>query len=79
MKQILHFIVSSIVDNPEKVVVEEAEENGFVRLQLSVAKDDMGKVIGKEGKVIRAVRNVMKLPAIKQGKKVEVSLSEQEE
>ena len=76
MKQILTHIVSSIVDGPKEVVIEETEENGMVTFTVTVAKDDMGKVIGKEGRIIRAIRNVMKIPAIKQGKKINITLSE---
>lgn len=76
MKQTLTYIISSIVDQPEHVIVEETEENGVVNFNVTVAKEDMGKVIGKEGRIIRAIRNVMKIPAIKQGKKITISLIE---
>lgn len=76
MKDILTVIVKALVDNPEDVAVEENDDNGFVTLVISVNKDDMGKIIGKEGKVIRAIRNVMKIPAMKHGKKVQISLAE---
>jgi len=76
MKNILITIVKGIVDNPDDVSIEETDDNGFVTLLITVNKDDMGKVIGKEGKVIRALRNVMKIPAMKEGKKINISLSE---
>lgn len=76
MKDILLTLVKSIVDAPDAVSVEEHDDNGFVTLTITVAPEDMGKVIGKEGKVIRALRNAMKIPAIKQGKKVQISLAE---
>lgn len=76
MKDILTTIVKSLVDNPEDVVIEENDDNGFVTLTITVNKDDMGKIIGKEGKVIRSIRNIMKIPAMKQGKKVQISLAE---
>lgn len=76
MKNILITIVKGIVDNPDDVEVSETEDNGFVTLTISVNKDDMGKVIGKEGKVIRALRNIMKIPAMKQNKKINISLAE---
>lgn len=76
MKDILATIVKALVDNPDDVNVEENDDNGFVTLSISVNKDDMGKIIGKEGKVIRSIRNVMKIPAMKQGKKVQISLAE---
>lgn len=76
MKDTLLAIVKEIVDNPDDVVVEETDDNGFVTLTITVHKDDMGKVIGKEGKVIRSIRNIMKIPAMKQGKKINISLAE---
>lgn len=76
MKDSLFYIVSSIVDNPKEVKIEEQEENGIVNFQISVAKEDMGKIIGRGGKIIRAIRNVMKIPAIKMGKRIEISLVE---
>lgn len=76
MKKVLSLIVNSIVANPDKVEVDEQEQNGIVNFTIKVDKDDMGKVIGKNGKVIRSIRNVMKIPAIKNGKKIYVTLSE---
>lgn len=78
MKDALSYILSSIVDNPDKVQIDETEENGSVQLNITVAKEDMGKVIGKNGKVIRSIRNVLKIPAIKYGKKVTISLIDQQ-
>lgn len=76
MKDTLTYIVSSIVDEPKKVVVDEQDENGIVQFIITVGKEDMGKVIGKEGKVIRAIRNVMKIPAIKQNKRINITLAD---
>lgn len=76
MKDTLLYIVSSIVDNPGEVKIEETEENGVVNFTVNLAQEDIGKVIGKEGKVIRAIRNVMKIPAIKQGKRINISIGE---
>lgn len=78
MKKALSYIISSIVDTPESIVIDEHEENGTINFTVQVAKEDMGKVIGKEGKVIRAIRNVMKIPAIKQGKRINITLTEQQ-
>ena len=77
MKDALAFIVASIVDNPDKVKITESEEEGVTSFIIKVAKEDMGKIIGKEGKVIRAIRNVMKIPAIKQDKRIQISLEEE--
>ncbi len=76
MKDVLSQIIKSIVDKPEEASVSEEEQDGVVNFTISVAKDDMGKIIGKNGKVIRAVRNVMKIPAIKNNKKIFISLLE---
>ncbi|HSW96768.1 MAG TPA: KH domain-containing protein [Candidatus Saccharimonadales bacterium] len=76
MKDALTFIISSIVDDSEKIRIEEQDINGIVELQIFVAKDDIGKVIGKEGKIIRAIRNVMKIIAMKQNKKIQISVDE---
>ncbi|RJQ37108.1 KH domain-containing protein [Candidatus Microgenomates bacterium] len=77
MKKTLQHIVSLIIDKPEDVKIEEKEENDMTNFTISVPKEEMGKVIGKEGKVIRAIRNVMRIPAIKQGKRINISLLEQ--
>jgi len=76
MKNALKYIVTQIVDNPEKVEINEQEENGMINFTITVAPSDMGKIIGKNGKVIRAVRNVVKIPAIKQNKKINITLIE---
>jgi len=76
MKDTLHFIVSSIVDNPDAVIIEEFEEDGIVNLTISVDPADMGKIIGKEGKVIRSIRNIMKIKAMKFDKRIKISLAE---
>lgn len=76
MKDTLEFIIGALVDNPKDVAIVETEEDGVINFLVSVAKEDMGKIIGKEGKVIRAIRNVMKIPAIKQGKRIQISLNE---
>ncbi len=78
MKDTLEYIIKKVVDNPDSVVVEESEENGIITFLVTVAKEDMGKVIGKSGKVIRSIRNVMKIPAMKENKKIHITLSDQE-
>ena len=76
MKDTLHFIITSIVDNPDAVSIEEREEEGILNLIITAAKEDMGKVIGKEGKVIRSIRNIMKIKAKKHNLRINVSLPE---
>lgn len=76
MKKALDFILTSIVEKPKDVKIDEQEQGGIVNFVITVDKDDMGKVIGKNGRVIKAIRNVMKIPAIKNNKKIYISLSE---
>jgi len=77
MKDLLDYIAKSIVDNKDSVLIEESETpEGEVLLKLTVDPTDMGKIIGKEGKIINAVRTIIRILAIKQGKKVRVELTE---
>ncbi len=76
MKDTLSFIVSSIVDNSEGVEVTEEEDQGVVNFTIKVDPAEMGKIIGKEGKVIKAIRNLMRIPAVLQNKKIYISLAE---
>lgn len=77
MKELLDYITKSIVDNKDKVVIEESETpEGEVLLKLTVDPSDMGKIIGKEGKIINSIRTIIRILAIKQGKKVRVELTE---
>lgn len=74
MKNILETISKNIVDNPEEVVVKEKETGRSLILKLQVADEDMGKVIGKGGKVAKAIRTVMTAAATKENKKVLVDI-----
>jgi predicted RNA-binding protein YlqC (UPF0109 family) len=76
MKDALLFIVSSIVNDSSKVSIDENMEEGITNFIIHAAKEDIGKIIGKEGKIIRAIRNVMKIPAIKQNKRVHITVAE---
>lgn len=76
MKKALEYIISQIVDEPDKVEIAEVEDQGITNFNVTVAPADMGKIIGKNGKVIRAIRNVIKISAIKQNKKINISLVE---
>lgn len=77
MKNVLEYIITAIVTDSEKVVVEEKETNGIVEFTIYIPKEEIGKIIGKNGKVIRAIRNVLKIAAIKQQKKIHITLQEQ--
>lgn len=79
MTRLVESIAKSLVDHPEQVVVtEEKDEQGSV-LQLKVAADDMGKVIGKQGRIAKALRTVVKAAAIKENKKVVVEIVSEDE
>ena len=71
---VLGNMVKSIVDNPEKVVVTEQIEGDDILLTLSVAEEDMGMVIGKRGKIAKAIRTIMKTVAKLDDKKVTVEI-----
>ncbi len=77
MKDLLEYLVKNIVEQPEAVKVEETQTpDGFVNLQITVAPEDMGMVIGKGGRIIRALRNLVRVKAIKENKRVNVELTE---
>ena len=74
MKDLLEFLARSLVDNPDQVRVEEKESSDGVVLRLSVAQEDVGKVIGKQGRIARALRTVVKASAVKEGKQATVEI-----
>jgi hypothetical protein len=74
MKDLALFLLKSLVSKPEEVVVEEIPEDGGVKLKAKVAEADKGKVIGRDGKVIKAVRTVLSAGAAKQNKRVVLDL-----
>ncbi|MBE6564540.1 MAG: KH domain-containing protein [Ruminococcaceae bacterium] len=74
MKKILSDIAKAIVDNPDEVTVLESEEGSNVLLELHVAPGDMGKVIGRHGRIAKAIRAVMKAAANADGKRVIVEI-----
>ena len=79
MTKLVESIAKALVENPEHVVVtEQAEGQGNV-LQLRVAADHMGKVIGKQGRIAKALRTVVKAAATKQNKKVSVEILSEDE
>lgn len=79
MVDILDYIIKLIVDNPQAVsILEDSDENGTLLYTIKADTADYGKIIGKEGKIIRSIRNVMKIPAIKNGKRISISLADSE-
>ncbi|WP_461204445.1 KH domain-containing protein [Clostridium sp. DL1XJH146] len=74
MKELLEVIAKSLVDNPEMVTVNEILGEQSIILELKVDPDDMGKVIGKQGRIAKAVRTVIRAAAIKENKRVIVEI-----
>jgi predicted RNA-binding protein YlqC (UPF0109 family) len=74
MKQLVEVIAKSLVQNPEQVSVTEAAENNAIVYELRVAPDDMGKIIGKQGRIAKAMRTVVKAAATRENKKVTVEI-----
>lgn len=74
MKELLEQIARSLVDHPESVSVTEVEEESELILELRVAADDMGKVIGKQGRIAKAIRVVMKAAAVNESRRIVVEI-----
>ena len=74
MKELLTYIIQSLVDNPDKVTVDEHEDRSGTVFEVRVADGDMGKVIGRQGRIVRQIRVLMKAVAQRQGKKVSVEI-----
>jgi len=74
MKDLLFDIIKPLVNDEKEIFIKETEANGVITLQLSVAKEDMGRVIGRKGKIARAVRAVVKAAGTKEDKKVNMEI-----
>ncbi len=74
MKDLVEFIAKSLVDHPEEVMVKQTENERGIILYLSVADEDMGKIIGKQGRIAKAIRTVVKAGATKANKRVNVEI-----
>jgi uncharacterized protein len=77
MKNLLEFILIHLVDHPEEVAIEEQEDERGTVYVLHVHADDKGKVIGKKGSVINAIRQVARIRALKEGIRAHITLSEE--
>ena len=76
MKELVQYIAQSLVDDPAKVEVKEIEENGNIRIELRVAKEDMGRIIGKGGRVANSIRVLLRVTAAREGKRVSLDVLE---
>ena len=74
MKELVEVIAKALVDNPDEVVVTEKGSGKNITVELHVAADDMGKVIGKQGRIAKAIRSVVKAASSKENSKVDVEI-----
>jgi predicted RNA-binding protein YlqC (UPF0109 family) len=78
MKDLIEYIAKSLVDHPEEVQVKQSGGGSRVRIELTVAKDDMGRVIGKGGKVANSIRTLLRVAAEREGKQATLDVVEPE-
>ena len=76
MKELIEYIARSLVDDPTAVLVKQDRGGGMLRLELRVAKEDMGRVIGKGGRVANAMRVLLRVAAAREGKSVTLDVIE---
>ena len=76
MAELLAYLARELVDDPEAVHVETEEREGALVLVLHVAPDDLGKVIGRGGRIVRALRTIMRATAVREGQRVLVEIAE---
>ena len=74
MKELVEVIAKALVENPDEVVVTEKTEGKNITVELHVAASDMGKVIGKQGRIAKAIRSVVKAASSKENKRVDVEI-----
>jgi predicted RNA-binding protein YlqC (UPF0109 family) len=74
LKDLLEYLAKSLVDHPDEVRVALTETESTIVLELSVAKDDVGKVIGKQGRIARAMRTIVKASAVRDGRRAIVEI-----
>jgi predicted RNA-binding protein YlqC (UPF0109 family) len=76
MKALIEYIAKSLVEHPDQVDVRESGGGSRIRIELSVAKDDMGRVIGKSGKVANSIRTLLRVAADREGKQATLDVVE---
>lgn len=74
MQELVEVLAKALVENPDAVVVETVEEDSRTILKLHVAQEDMGRVIGKQGRIAKAIRTIIKSAATRENKKVTVDI-----
>ena len=76
MKDLIEYVARSLVDNPEEVRVTEERDGDRIVLHLQVAEPDMGKVIGKQGRIAQAMRTLLKVAAVKRGERAGLEIGD---
>lgn len=74
MKELIEYIAKAIADHPESVVVTQSEEDGRIVIRLEVAAEDKGKVIGRQGRVVQAMRTLLRVAAVKKGARANLEI-----
>ena len=74
MKELVEIIAKALVDHPDEVIVTQKEEGKHITIELHVAASDMGKVIGKQGRIAKAIRSVVKAASSKENQRVDVEI-----
>jgi len=74
MKELVEYLVKGLVDEPDQVRVSQIESEQSITLELTVAPADVGKVIGKQGRIVKAIRTLVKAASVREGKKVMVEI-----
>jgi hypothetical protein len=78
MKELVEYLVKALVDKPEEVKISQIDEESVTILEIRVASDDAGKVIGKEGRIANAIRTIVKAAGAKNKKRITVEIMTQE-
>ena len=74
LQDLIEFVVKSLVDDPSQVQIRQVQSGSNVKLELRVAKDDMGRVIGKKGRVANSIRTLLKVAAAREGKQATLDI-----
>lgn len=76
MKELIHYIAATLVDHPDQIQIKETEQDETIIIELTVAKEDLGKVIGKQGRTARAMRSLLSAAAGKVNKRSRLEIME---
>ena len=76
MKELIHYIATALVDHPDQIQLKETEQDDTIIIELTVAKEDLGKVIGKQGRTARAMRSLLSATAGKVNKRFRLEIME---